>query len=181
MRPGIGANLDTGSFNVPQSLEFSSTAADLKEIRYTDDGSAPSATNGQVYTGPIGVTETTTFRAVAVDNAGNVSAPITRTIGIRSATTTTLGMSTSNLKLGGNRIIQGAVSPAHADGSVRMTIDRPGSLPTMTRTLPLDAASRYRFFFRPTAVGVHKVSVSFLQDNDSLASSSGTKSFRVVR
>jgi hypothetical protein len=179
--PAIGANLDSGSYNGTQSLRFTSPSPDTKEIRYTDDGSTPTATNGTVYTDPIEVTETTTFRAVAVDNAGNVSAPITRNIGIRSASTTTLGMSTNNLKLGGNRIVQGRVSPDHADGSVRMTIDRPGSLPTMVRTLPLDLDSRYRFFFRPTAVGTYRVNVTFLQDADSLQSSSGTKSFRVVR
>ena len=180
--PGIDADLDTDSYDGPQTLAFSSPATDLKEIRYTDDGSEPTASTGTVYTDPIEVTETTTFKAIAVDNAGNVSpASITRTITIRGTTETTLSMSTNNLKLGNVRTIQGSVSPAHADGSVRLTIDRPGSLPTAVRTLPLDAASRYRFSYRPTAVGTHRVSVSFVGDDDSLASTSPTKAFRVVR
>jgi hypothetical protein len=179
--PSVTANLNTDSYNGPQSLRFTSPSPDTKEIRYTTNGDEPTAETGTVYTDPIEVTETTTFRAVAVDNAGNVSSSITRTITIREATRTSLGMSTREMRLGGIRTIQGSVSPIHADGSVRMTIDRPGSLPTMVRTLPLDAASRYGFSFRPTAVGTYRVNVTFLQDSDSLQSSSGTKSFRVVR
>ena len=87
----------------------------------------------------------------------------------------------SGEKLGNVRVIQGSVSPAHPDGSVRLTIDRPGSLPTAMRTLPLDAASRYRYSYRPTAAGTYRVSASFVGDGDSLASTSQTRTFRVVR
>lgn len=52
----------------------------LKEIRYTTDGSTPTAGHGQVYDPadrPVISTEgTTTVRYVAVDNAGNVEAPV---------------------------------------------------------------------------------------------------------
>ena len=179
--PTLDAELQTGSYNGTQELVFDSPDNDIRQIRYTTNGDTPTATNGRVYEGPISVSETTEFRARAFDNAGNVSEVLVRNITIREATTTTLAVSTSNLKLGNVRTIQGMVSPIHADGSVRLTIDRPGSLPTVTRTLSLDAASRYGFSYRPTAVGTHRVSVSFLEDDDSMTSTSATKAFRVIR
>lgn len=180
--PGLPtSNLETGSYDGTQQLILSSGAADLKEIRYTTNGDDPDANSGQVYSGPIDVPRTTTFKAVAVDNAGNTSPVLTRTLTIRASTTTTLGMSTKNLKLGKTRSIQGAVSPNHANGSVELTIDRPGALPNAVRRLPLDAASRYGFTYKPNATGTYRVSVSFAGDADSLGSKSVTRSFRVVR
>ena len=51
-----------------------STATSNATIRYTTDGSTPSATNGQVYNGAITVSETTNLRAVATRTNFN-SAP----------------------------------------------------------------------------------------------------------
>ena len=48
--------------------------AGVKEIRYTTDGSAPTASS-QFYNGPIQVASTTTIRYRAEDNAGNVESP----------------------------------------------------------------------------------------------------------
>ena len=46
----------------------------LKEIRYTTDGSTPTATTGTVYSGAFSVGSTTTVKYRAVDNAGNAEA-----------------------------------------------------------------------------------------------------------
>jgi probable HAF family extracellular repeat protein len=48
--------------------------SNLKEIRYTTDGTAPTKTTGTVYTAPIAVSSTTTIKYLAVDNAGNAEA-----------------------------------------------------------------------------------------------------------
>ena len=46
----------------------------LKEIRYTTDGTTPTATTGTVYSGPFSVSSTTTVKYRAFDNAGNAEA-----------------------------------------------------------------------------------------------------------
>ncbi|MFJ6278699.1 chitobiase/beta-hexosaminidase C-terminal domain-containing protein [Arthrobacter subterraneus] len=49
------------------------TATEGAAIRFTTDGTEPTATS-TLYTAPIAITQTTTLRAVAIDAAGNVSA-----------------------------------------------------------------------------------------------------------
>jgi hypothetical protein len=46
----------------------------LKEIRYTTDGSDPTAASGTVYAGPISLSSTKTVKYRAFDNAGNAEA-----------------------------------------------------------------------------------------------------------
>ncbi len=69
------------------------------EIRYTVDGTAPSATVGIVYSAPIVIGTDTVLKAVATDSAGNTSQVMTETYNIApvisaetssSATTTTV-------------------------------------------------------------------------------------------
>ncbi|MGB2806170.1 MAG: CotH kinase family protein, partial [Sedimentisphaerales bacterium] len=55
----------SGYYNTPFQLILS-TGDDDVEIRYTLDGSLPTITHGITYTGPFGVSETTTIRTVAV-------------------------------------------------------------------------------------------------------------------
>lgn len=57
-------DVDRGFFTDPFSLTISSATPDA-QIRYTTDGSEPSATTGTVYTGPITISSTTTIRAAA--------------------------------------------------------------------------------------------------------------------
>jgi len=56
--PSEGAYADTQSVSL-------STSTEGAEIRYTTDGSVPTATTGSVYSGPIQVSSTTTLRAMA--------------------------------------------------------------------------------------------------------------------
>jgi hypothetical protein len=57
----------TGPANVTLTGDTDAT------IRYTLDGTAPTATRGMVYSGPILVSTDRVLRAVAIDQAGNVS------------------------------------------------------------------------------------------------------------
>ncbi|GAA5482708.1 hypothetical protein Hsar01_01931 [Haloferula sargassicola] len=58
-------SVDRGFFTAPIEVEIT-TATPEAIIRYTVDGSTPSATHGLVYTGPLTVSTTTTLRAIAV-------------------------------------------------------------------------------------------------------------------
>ncbi|MEN8865945.1 MAG: lamin tail domain-containing protein [Akkermansiaceae bacterium] len=55
---------DRGVYDTAFDLEIS-TETEGAEIRYTLDGTPPSETSGQVYTGPISITGTTVVRALA--------------------------------------------------------------------------------------------------------------------
>jgi len=57
-------SVDRGLYDSPQSVAITTSTAGA-QIRYTLDGSAPTATTGTAYTGPIPVTTTTTLRAAA--------------------------------------------------------------------------------------------------------------------
>ncbi|HKY57388.1 MAG TPA: chitobiase/beta-hexosaminidase C-terminal domain-containing protein, partial [Aeromicrobium sp.] len=57
-----------GFYSAPFSLEL--TAEDDRSIRYTTDGSTPTAQKGTEYSSPISIKGTTPVRAVAYDESG---------------------------------------------------------------------------------------------------------------
>ena len=57
-------DVDRGFFTSPFNLTINTTTPEA-EILYTTDGSAPTESNGTVYTGPINISSTTTIRAAA--------------------------------------------------------------------------------------------------------------------
>jgi len=61
---GITFSQDHGFFDSPFTVSMS-TASQGATIRYTTDGTEPTATNGQDYSGPITVSSTTCLRAAA--------------------------------------------------------------------------------------------------------------------
>ncbi|HEX6131114.1 MAG TPA: Ig-like domain-containing protein [Actinomycetota bacterium] len=68
--------------STPVTLAFEATDGDsgVGEIRFSLDGSDPA--EGAVFTGPIGLTETTTVRFAATDNVGHVEAAHSLTVRI---------------------------------------------------------------------------------------------------
>ncbi|WP_193211209.1 chitobiase/beta-hexosaminidase C-terminal domain-containing protein [Luteolibacter marinus] len=70
---------DRGYFSSSFSLVLSSSDDVGAEIRYTLDGTEPTATSGILYTGPIPVTTTTTVRAAAYLSGWTTLRPETRT------------------------------------------------------------------------------------------------------
>ncbi|MFO1003367.1 MAG: chitobiase/beta-hexosaminidase C-terminal domain-containing protein, partial [Planctomycetaceae bacterium] len=73
----VSANMPAGFYDSPFTVTLSTPASNA-EIRYTTDGSAPSETNGLIYTGPISISGTTTLRSQAFQT-GFISLPsITR-------------------------------------------------------------------------------------------------------
>ena len=60
----VSASVTPGFYDSPQTVSLS-TPTSGATIRYTLDGSTPTATHGSIYTGPINITGTTTLRSVA--------------------------------------------------------------------------------------------------------------------
>ncbi len=181
--PTVGASLPAGTYDPEPSREVSLNASEDADVYFTTDGSLPSpgspgTTKGA---GPVRLDRTTTLKAVAVDRAGNVGAVASFGYVIRQPTRVSLQVATGNLQLDKTRPISGSVSPADAGRSVRMTIYTPGTARNVTKTLPLEGASRYNFAYTPQAAGVYSVRVSFLKDADHLGSTSPLASFRVIR
>ena len=61
-------SVDRGFYDAPFDLEITTDTL-AAEIRYTTDGSEPTATQGTVYSGPITIDRTTTLRAAAFKSA----------------------------------------------------------------------------------------------------------------
>ena len=61
---GVDVDLPAGFYQTPQTVSLSHPDA-AATIRYTTDGSAPTETNGEIYTGPITVDSTTVLRSAA--------------------------------------------------------------------------------------------------------------------
>ncbi|MEM1095877.1 MAG: lamin tail domain-containing protein [Bacteroidota bacterium] len=74
----LSVSTDGGVFSSAQEIAFNSPT-DGATIRYTTDGSVPTATTGSVYTAPLTISETTVLRAAAF-RPGFVPSPVeTRT------------------------------------------------------------------------------------------------------
>lgn len=58
-------SVNRGFYTAPISVAITSATTDAT-IRYTTDGSTPSADHGQIYTAPLLISSTTTLRAIAV-------------------------------------------------------------------------------------------------------------------
>jgi len=119
-------NPAAGAFADPQDVAIS-TATPGSTIRYTTDGSTPTATAGTVYAGPVHITGSLTLKAVAYQ-AGWTTSPVTSgeyTIGfVVAAPVFTPGP-------GAYAVAQDvAVTTATAGAAIRYTTD--GSTPTET-------------------------------------------------
>jgi peptidoglycan/xylan/chitin deacetylase (PgdA/CDA1 family) len=75
--PTDAGGCSTGFYNAPVSVTLSAVdtgGSGVKEIRYTTDGTDPTATTGTVYGGAFSVTTTSTVKFRAFDSAGNAEA-----------------------------------------------------------------------------------------------------------
>ncbi len=59
---GVQFSVDRGHYTTPQTVGITCTTLEA-QIRYTTDGSVPTATTGTVYTGPLTISTTTVLRA----------------------------------------------------------------------------------------------------------------------
>ncbi len=129
-----GGPCQTGNYSHAVSATLSATdpgSSGLKGIRYTTDGSEPSASS-PLYTGPIPVTSPTTIRFRAEDHVGNVESPVKSqdiqvTFGLSSIRSLANGKAKVTLDVsgpGGLEAVDGSVAGAAAGaktGRIRST------------------------------------------------------------
>lgn len=78
-----------GTYYEPQSVTLSCTTTGAT-IRYTTDGTDPTATTGTVYSGPISVSSTTTIKAIATASGSDPSSVASATYTINTPEIVTL-------------------------------------------------------------------------------------------
>ena len=149
--PTVAANPAGGTYNSARSVTLScndGAGSGCASIRYTTDGSTPTAASAQ-YTAALSLTANTTLKFIGIDNAGNASAVATETYVIDTAAPTV----TANPP-GGTITDSVTVTLSCDDGtgtgcaSVRYTTD--GSTPTAasaeyTAPLTFTAATTLKF------------------------------------
>src|SRR5205823_2835872 len=137
-----GNACSTGWYNSSVSMTLSATdntgGSGVASIRYTTNGTDPSLTNGQVYSGSFSVASTTTVKYRAFDNAGNaetINSPLVQVDTIPPASTITCnGGSCAGWLKTGVSVALSATDNTGGSGvaSIRYTTD--GSTPTSTGT-----------------------------------------------
>ena len=136
-----GGPCSAGGYNHPIDVTLSATdsgAAGVKEIRYTTDGSNPTASSS-LYTGPVTINATTTIKWRAEDNAGNVESTRSQQVLIENTDPVTQiqcdGAACSNNFY--NHSVNATLSATDSGGStvkeIRYTTD--GSTPDSSSTL----------------------------------------------
>jgi Carbohydrate esterase, sialic acid-specific acetylesterase/Chitobiase/beta-hexosaminidase C-terminal domain/F5/8 type C domain/Secretion system C-terminal sorting domain len=123
----ISADKTSGTYNTPISVTLTGTSG--ATIRYTTDGSTPTATTGTVYSAPIAINTTTTLKAIAVSSSSTsaiLTATYTIVIKICTATTNLALNKTatqSSTAFSGNpsRAVDGNTSGVWSNNSVTHT------------------------------------------------------------
>lgn len=152
--PTVSAAPAGGTYTAAQTVTLTcddGTGSGCASIRYTKDGSAPTAASSS-YTAPISITANTTLKFIGTDNAGNISTVRTETYVINIDTTPPI--TTAN-PAGGVYATTQAVTLTCNDGagsgcaSIYFTVDgstpNPGS-PRYTAPIVISATTTLRFY-----------------------------------
>jgi hypothetical protein len=134
--PTVVASPIGGTYNSARSVTLTcndGTGTGCASIRYTTNGSTPTATSAQ-YTAPISISATTTLKFIGIDNAGNTSA-----VGTEDYIIDTVAPTAAASPIGGSYTTAQSVTLSCSDGangtgcaSIRYTLD--GSTPTAAST-----------------------------------------------
>jgi hypothetical protein len=129
-----------GTYTSVQSVSLSSTTSGAS-IRYTTDGSTPSATAGTSYTGPITISATTTVKAIAYKSGMTASNVITQkyTIGASS----TLAWEAEALSRTTSGVTATTDTDSAASGGARVTLNAVNTGSWVEFTLPNVPAGTY--------------------------------------
>jgi hypothetical protein len=133
-----------GTYTGPQSASIAVNwgilpAIETPSIRYTTDGSTPSATNGKLYTGPVNVTTTTTINAVGIltlvqspPPIGTVATPVAVAAYVINPVSPVAAPTFSQPSGTYTKEVHTRISDSDASASIYYTTD--GSTPTSSST-----------------------------------------------
>jgi hypothetical protein len=136
-----------GTYSSAQSVTISTTTSGAS-IRYTTDGSTPSATTGTLYAGPVSIGSTTTLKAIAYESGFTNSNVTSGTYTISSTPPPTVTLEAENLSPVGSGATVSTGSDSNASGGVVVYFNATGTGQSMTLTTPSIAAATYSVQFR---------------------------------
>jgi polygalacturonase len=130
-----------GTYSSTQSVSISTTTSGAT-IRYTTDGSAPTETNGTLYSGPVVISSTTTLKALAYESGFSDSSvtSATYTISTGGGTTAWEAESLSYVTSGAAASVD---TDASASGGARVTLNSTSTGAWIEFTLPNVPAGTY--------------------------------------
>ena len=118
----------SGTHTAPVTIGLSAAdnvgGSGVASIRYTTDGSIPTAGSGGVYTSPFDVNQTTTVNYLAIDNAGNAETFNTQVVTIGTPASVTVTTPSDGAVLAGSVTLAASVTsmtPDHVDFYVGAT------------------------------------------------------------
>ncbi len=166
-----------GSYTSAQTVAIT-TASSGASIRYTTDGSTPSATAGIVYTGPITLSSTTTLKAIAYRTGWTSSTVRTATYTITISGPQTFEAESLTRTVSGATASVGADASASGGSLVYFSADGAGDY--VEFTLPSVAAGTYQIKLRYKAHpnrGQHTLRANGTQIGGTLDQYSATAGF----
>ena len=130
--PSESSGCASGWYPAPVDVTLSATdsgGSGLKEIRYTTDGSDPTASSGTVYSGPFSVSATSTVKYRAFDNADNAEAVKSQLIRVDAvAPTVAITAPASGATVSGTVKITASASDAGGSGVAKVSFYIDGTL-----------------------------------------------------
>jgi hypothetical protein len=139
-----GSACQSSSYNGPVSASLSATdgsGSGVAAIYYTTDGSTPTATSADLYSGPFQLSSTATVNFFSVDNAGNAEPVNSQTVSI-TAPSVTLTSPVAGSTVSGTANLTATVSGMNA-AYVNFSVDGQavGSVASSPFTLPWDSTT----------------------------------------
>ncbi|HTB81721.1 MAG TPA: chitobiase/beta-hexosaminidase C-terminal domain-containing protein [Opitutaceae bacterium] len=168
------------SGTLPQTVTITS-ATPGAFIRYTTDGSTPTETTGTLYSGPITVTSTATFKAIAYAS-GFTDSPIT-TASYAGSPPPTLNFEAESLSPVGTGATVSTSSDANASGGVVEFLNSTAAGQVMTFTTPSIPAGTYQLqlrYWSNTTRGQHTVKVDGAQVGATIDQYASAKAYVTV-
>ncbi len=168
------------SGTLPLTITITSATSGAS-IRYTTDGSTPSSTAGTVYSGPITITSTTTFKAIAYE-AGFVDSVIT-TASYAGSPPPTLNFEAESLSPVGTGATVSTSSDANASGGVVEFLNSTAAGQVMTFTTTSIPAGTYQLqlrYWANTTRGQHTVKIDGTQIGGTIDQYATAKSYVTV-
>jgi hypothetical protein len=130
-----------GTFTSAQSVTIT-TSTSGASIRYTTDGSTPTASSGTVYSGPVSISSTTTLKAIAY-KSGSTDSSVTSATYTITSTAPTLNWEAESLTRTTSGVSATNDTDASASGGVRVTLNATNTGSWMQFTLPNVPAGTY--------------------------------------
>jgi hypothetical protein len=170
-----------GTYTSAQSVTISS-ATSAASIRYTLDGTTPTATTGTLYSGPVTISSTTTLKAIAFASGYTDSAVTSATYTISTVTgPVTLEAESLSYTTSGPTVTTG--TEAAASGGVVTYFNATGANQWVQFTTPALAAGTYSLQFRFKANanrGQHTVVVDGVQVGGTIDEYASSSSYKTV-